>query len=143
MTTYAPTRRESPPEQVVQARATHTERTFDKSLLQHLYESGPPWSEIEAALPGQNRRNLESRCRQAGWRSPSVRRASSKRPSQTQTSTAATVTWTLSAKRFFLLLIHGDELVCERWAEYPRDILIEWAFAEVRGSRTVHRGEEP
>ncbi|MHB1681547.1 MAG: hypothetical protein ACYCYO_01785 [Bacilli bacterium] len=115
---------------------------FDKSLLQHLYESGAPWSEIEAAFPHQTRSALDMRCRRAGWRSPSMPRTPSRRPSQTQPSKAATVTWTASAKRFFLLLVHGDDLVRERWTAYPRTTLIEWAFAEVRIGRVAHRRNE-
>jgi len=115
---------------------------FDKSLLKHLYESGAPWSEIEAAFPGHTRSALDKRCRQAGWRAPSMFRKPSQRPSQTQSRKAGAVIWTASAKRFFLFLVHGDDLVRERWAAYPRDTLIEWAFAEVRTGRAAHRRNE-
>ncbi|MHB1685112.1 MAG: hypothetical protein ACYCYO_20280 [Bacilli bacterium] len=115
----------------------HRGSAFDKSLLQHLYEGGAPWSEIEAAFPGQTRSALESRCHRSGWHAPAVHRTSSRRPSQPDK--AVDVTWTPSAQCFFLLLIHGDELVRERWVTYPRDTLIEWALAEVRATMALKK----
>ncbi len=114
----------------------HRGSTFDKELLKRLYESGAPWSQIEAAFPGHTRSALDKRCRQAGWRAPSAYRTPSWRPSPAQPRKAATTTWTPSAKRFFLLLIHGDDLVRERWAAYPRVKVVEWALAEMRAGHT-------
>lgn len=105
----------------------------DETQLRFLYESGTSWAEIEAAFPGRKRDVLREYAKRQGWLAPLHRRPSRPKGAEPREN----VVWTLAAKRFFSLLIRGDEDACILQDEYPRALLVEQALAEVRATRPL------
>lgn len=103
----------------------------EETKLRFLYESGVSWAEIEVAFPGRSRKALQEYTKRQGWPAPPHRRPS--RPKGA--GPVGDVAWSSAAKRFFSLLVRGDEDARELQDEYPRVLLVERALAEVRATR--------